>query len=531
MEQRKRAEFYGWSRRDLILLSVLVLSVGLLRVAIVSRTEVCARDTVSFVRYALDFEEYSFAETLCRNPHHPGYPLTILVTSWPLRYFAGATSPETMQLSAQIASSLAAILLIFPMYALGRMFFSRRISFLGTLMFQFLPVSGMDMSDGLSEAFFFLCAITAILFAIISIRRQRWQFMLLAGAFGGFAYLTRPEGGLLLLAIGSVLLVKQAVPDYRWSWANTVRAGAALTVSATVVGGIYIAATGKLSNKPSASTVLTDLKRLASDQKRLEVHGPAFTEVGSRHVARTPLMLANAIFGELGQAFHYFGGLAASFGIWSYRRLFRIHPGTWVLLAWGAFHLAAVWLMASRFGYVSDRHVLVVVSAGCFFAAAGIRDFSLLLTRIWNRRTLPDGWWRRARRLTIATSLVFLVFSSMCLAKTLRPLHRKHVAHRYAGYWLADNIRPGDAVFDDHGLAHFYSGIMLERERQPDTSHRRKCYFVLFRSGFTKERHLQRQVALQQAGGVCVFHWPTKADDKKAKLVIYAIYSDQLPTF
>ena len=65
-----------------------------------------------------------------------------------------------MQLSAQLASNLAALLLIFPMYFLGRFFFERRVAFWGTLLYQYLPVSGQHLSDGVSEALFLLLTST-----------------------------------------------------------------------------------------------------------------------------------------------------------------------------------------------------------------------------------------------------------------------------------------------------------------------------------------------------------------------------------
>ena len=55
------------------------------------------------------------------------------------------------------------MLLIFPMYYLGRFFFERRVAFWGTLLFQYLPVSGQHLSDGVSEALFLLLTSTAFL--------------------------------------------------------------------------------------------------------------------------------------------------------------------------------------------------------------------------------------------------------------------------------------------------------------------------------------------------------------------------------
>src|SRR5207249_2233407 len=105
-------------------------------------TEVAARDSIGFISHALAFEHQSWRK-VCREHHqHPGYPLSVLAVSWPVRALVSGTEPDGMRLAAQLATALAAVLLVIPMYYLGKHFFHRPAGFWAALVFQCLPVSG-----------------------------------------------------------------------------------------------------------------------------------------------------------------------------------------------------------------------------------------------------------------------------------------------------------------------------------------------------------------------------------------------------
>src|SRR4051794_27336408 len=99
--------------RWLVLLLALTVA---LRVWLLCHTEVAARDSIGFIRYALQFESQPWDQVVKRNHQHPGYPLTILAVSGPVRQYVAAPDAVRMQLSAQLASNLASVLLIFPMF-------------------------------------------------------------------------------------------------------------------------------------------------------------------------------------------------------------------------------------------------------------------------------------------------------------------------------------------------------------------------------------------------------------------------------
>src|SRR5262249_5601835 len=138
---------------------------------------------------------------------HPGYPLAVLGMSYPVRYFVGDDTVRFMQLSAQLVSALASVLLVIPMFYIGKELFDARIGFWAALLFQCLPASGRLMADGLSEPLFLLLSSLAVLFAARALRTGSVFGFGLTGLAGGLAYLTRAEGVLVPLVTGALLLL------------------------------------------------------------------------------------------------------------------------------------------------------------------------------------------------------------------------------------------------------------------------------------------------------------------------------------
>jgi len=129
---------------------LLLLSAGI-RVWHIHHTEVTARDGVGFIRYAWQLQHEPWTTVLRGNPHPPLYPLAILGVSIPLRQLVNDDASRAMQLSAQVASALAGVLLVIPMYYLGKELFNRSVGFWSAAIFQCLPASSRVLSDALAE--------------------------------------------------------------------------------------------------------------------------------------------------------------------------------------------------------------------------------------------------------------------------------------------------------------------------------------------------------------------------------------------
>ena len=114
--------------------------------------------------------------------------------------------------------ALAGVLLVVPMFYLGRELFNRRLGFWAALLVQCLPVSGREMADGLSEPLFLLASAAALVFACRALRLGSAAAFALAGLCSGLAYLVRRRRRSIAAMTGLVLLGMQAVPRRRRPW-------------------------------------------------------------------------------------------------------------------------------------------------------------------------------------------------------------------------------------------------------------------------------------------------------------------------
>ena len=169
-------------------LLVLVIASFIIHAWLITHTSTTARDSMRFARTVLNLEHpnarlkivggepRTFADVLrdgheCPDP--PGFPLAVLGTSKIVRSVYDAPLPEQMLLSGQVASSIAAILLVFPTYWLGRMLFGQPFAgFAGALLFQALPTVAHLTSDGLSDSSSLLCAVTALVCSVRALRAE-----------------------------------------------------------------------------------------------------------------------------------------------------------------------------------------------------------------------------------------------------------------------------------------------------------------------------------------------------------------------
>jgi hypothetical protein len=515
----------SWSeaKKDRALLGLLLFLAILIRAWMVYNTEVPARDSIGYIRYALEFEKMGYGEVLNKNHQHPGYPLTILAVSWPVRHFLGATDASTMQLSAQLASSLAGVLLVIPMFFLGKALWDRQIGFWAALLFQVLPVSGQLLSDGLSEPLFLLLSATALLFAVQAVRDfATWRFAV-SGAFIGLAYFTRPEAALLLFAIAGTLALMQLLPRWQRPWRRTLRCASCLAVAALVTGSLYFAVTHRFTNKPSVHIIIrgdtsalqkADAGTGAAPRPLLASLFAGFfkpSDTLSEQLVKSVQTLAV----ELAQGFYFYLWLPALLGLWSHRGTWKQTPAAWVLIGICLLQTLVVLALALKVSYISDRHIMIVVLCGSYVVAAGLLDLGArLATRLGRQRS----------QIVLA---LFLGVIASALPKTLQPLHGNRAGHHEAGRWLAEKIRPGDVIIDDHCWAHYYAGqVFLEGiDQKPAAGYLPVRYVVISRSR-DPEIAQQRDALeenLRSEHGQIVFHWPRETAADAAKVIVYAV--------
>ncbi|VTS03807.1 ArnT family glycosyltransferase [Tuwongella immobilis] len=511
---------------------------------IIANTEVAARDSIGFIRYAMQFDQpppdpadpnrqLTRLEIIRRAEHPPGYPLMVWLMSIPVRAIAGGPTPENMVLATQLVSALAGILLILPMYRLVQRMFDSTAAFRAVAIFQCLPVPAEITSDGLSDGLYLLAVVSALAFAAGSFREQSSAPLLGAGICTGLAYLVRPEGVLLMAAIGGMLIA--AVFLRQITWKLWIRRMVLLGIGAASIALPYIALIGKLTNKATGSVLV---RTLQGEDARPTWHMDTPTSFRDT-ITKQPiaawwtqgfdnsegriLWAVQVLIGETSKSAHYVPFALGVIGIVVLLPRWRRDPVMLMPLILGGLNAALLIFMGSRIGYISERHTLWLATLMVIFAAGYLPTFAQWLTR-WP--TSP----RSFTAMGYAQTLTILILISG-IPGWIKPLHANRKAHHIAGHWLAANTDPhSERIFDPFCWADYYAGRVFQEGwiRLDDST---PLYVIVEPKNLTPHSRLP---ALDQAkdmirSGKPVFHWPENVPLEQSRVAIYRVVPVQRP--
>jgi 4-amino-4-deoxy-L-arabinose transferase-like glycosyltransferase len=491
-------------------LAVLVAAAVGIHAWLVSQTAVPARDGVVFARYAcrLDASLATRSETpldVVRSTEHPpGYPLAVSAVAG----LTGQTSPDGYLWAAQVANSVAGVLLVVPCYFIGRQLFGPNVGFAAALLFQVLPVPAHVTSDALSEGLFLLLAASSVACGVRAVKGQSPGWFVACGLAAGASYLVRPEG--LMTAVAPVLVVLWGVVRRRVKMVPGVVRVAAVTAGVAVFAAPYMAAIGRLTNKPTGVQL-----------QSAEVHGgPLFAAWAGPDESKAAFAV-KAVPSEVGKTTHYGVGVLAVVGAVVLWRRFARDPGWWVLTLTTAFTLGLLVFLAARRGYISERHAVLFTLLACQFAAALVPAWAGFIIRV----IPPVG--RIGPRVTAAVLLAVLVLSAVPFA--VKPQHRNREVHKQAGRWLAEHADPADAVVDPYTMAEWYAGRTRTRLNDWSGGLPPVTYVVLENTTARPESPMPllewaRELA-KRPDAVVVKHWPEGVPVNQAKLHVWKVTS------
>lgn len=545
-------------QRDWFLLVLLLLLAGGIHAWMIQHTAVAARDSIGFIRYAWHLQHCPWNEVMQAELHPPLYPISVLAVSVPVRQLLHTSDSLAMQYSAQLASSLAGVLLVIPMFYIGRELLDRWVGFWAALLFHCLPVGSRALSDGLAEGIYLLLAATLFLFTLRGLRTGSAIRLGVCGVCGGLAYLARPEGALLVLATGVVLVGMQAVSAWRKPWLRTLTCAATLSLGALAVSMPYMITIGGFTNKTSTIWIWESLhdvlRHVLNQNPETFQHSAQYSAASSgldgsaSQSAPTPFPLASIFAAwrpqwsegnhvgdlswgireyiqEVGKGFHYIVWLPALLGLWWFRERLRVMPGLWVMILVCTLQTLFLLRLATVAGYISERHSVMFVLCGTFWAVAGMQELPRRLSALGERLALPAAfvnWWGR-RRLVEVLGVVALLACG--LPSTLKTMHPTRAGFRAAGLWLAEHAEPSDEVVDPFCWAHYYAGRVFVEEGPRDESQPFVKGYVVVDKIYSKDHHSHLPfLAMAErlaARGTLVYHWPVQRPVENALVFVY----------
>lgn len=476
---------------------------------IVARSEVAARDSIGFIRYAVQLERQPSLRLLRQAEQPPGYPAAVLAASWPFRAIKGDALPETMTLCAQLASAVFGVLLVFPMVALGAELFDRRTGYLAAALFQTLPAWLRYTSDGLSEAVFLFWLATAIWLAARAFGRSSAWWFAACGVAAGMAFLTRPEGAEVVLAAAFVMM--GLVVSRRLTWTAGRLRLSALALGFLLLFGPFVAVTGRVSNKPTARSLLGDPSAKvsyfgqAAPGPLLAVWWNEAADSGRNRV----VWAAQVLMSETASSSRQVGFALAILGLVLWPRYVRNRPGGCVLMVVSGLHATLLIRMTSMTGYLSERHTAVIVMTGCYPAALALTELARMIAG--------------ASRGRITTNLVLVVAVAGSFAAAIpsisRPMHAGRAGHKAAGQWLAANAPASAGICDPFCWARYYAGRDFREVAEADPPNQ----FVIIEASDNQHSRLplMPEAKAKAAAGQLVYHWPDNLPLEKAQVLVY----------
>jgi hypothetical protein len=383
-------------QHHLVRIGLLMSAVAVLLIWLAARTEIMFADGLRYVAQAQAIDQGSWSQAVARAVDHPAYPLAIAA----VHRLSGGDGPIAWQAAAQAAAVIAGVLLVIPLYLFALEMYGAQAAWLACLLTFLVPLTGHVLADVLAEGTFLLFWGTGCWTALRFLREGRTAWMVATVVFAGLAYMTRPEGLLLPLALAGTLGPMVCWPGLRFPWPVWRRAVLLLIAGPLLVGGPFVALKGGIATKPAVARLLGLAARspaMAVERERpLDPAQSALTTyiVAGRAVARAVLGAVSAPLLVLAFLSLFAAGGNAARGR---SNLFL----ALILIGW----LLALVRLHVTGGYCTPRHALIFAFPVIAAAAQGLSSLADRCTARFlggataRRRTLLRGFlWSRSAR-------------------------------------------------------------------------------------------------------------------------------------
>lgn len=426
------------------LVSLMVLAAALLG-WLGKTTEILFADGLRYIDQARRIDAGSLADGLVKAVDHPAYPVAIVGVHRVL----GGDEPEGWQIAAQVASILAGVLLVVPLYLVALEVFGARAAWLSVLLTYAVPLTGHVLADALSESTFLLFWSWGVWSALKFLRHGSFGWLMPTIGFGALAYLSRPEGLLLPGALVATLALMPLLRSTRLNWPRWWAAVGFLVIGPGLLVGPYVAMKGGLGTKPAVQRLLgTAPKSPADAVERQRPLDPNQSTAKTYAVAAKAMLLAVRDAATVPVLVLAVIGLAVAWPPGDRAR-------AWLFLGLivGAAALALVRLHATG-GYCSPRHAMVLALLLAPPAARGMDQLvrSIVIPGRW--LGLEDGRYTAGPAVWVA---ILIGLGAWLAPATLAPVNAGFGGYREAGLWLRrDAVAPGSPVVDVTGWSLYY---------------------------------------------------------------------------
>jgi 4-amino-4-deoxy-L-arabinose transferase-like glycosyltransferase len=219
---------------------------------VLRHSEVCFADGLRYIHQAEQIDAGQWREGLVGGIDHPLHPLGIAAA----HRLMGGDGPVSWERAALVLCFFSFVLLVVPVYLLAHELFGARTAWLAALLVIYNPIVSLIAVNVLSESTFLLFWTFGLWGSVRFLREGRFLWLPPAIGFGALAYLTRPEGMLLPVALTATLLILPTLPAARMACPRWSASVALVLAGLAFLVGPYIALKGGLGTKPGIARVL-----------------------------------------------------------------------------------------------------------------------------------------------------------------------------------------------------------------------------------------------------------------------------------
>ena len=475
---------------------------------------------IRYIEQAQQIERGGWREVLYRGIDHPLHPFGIAAA----HVLFDGESPGSWQRAALLCSFISAVLLVVPVYLLGLELFGEDSAFLCTVLVMGNAVVGSLVVNVTSETSFLFWWSFGLWAAVRFLRDGRFLWLAVSVGFGSLAYLTRPEGILLPVALALAMLILPLQRKTRINWPRWCAAIMVVVGGAILFAGPFVAIKGGLGTKPgvarvmglaphSAPQALEREKPLPPDQTAVETYELAFAHTFNRlaGVVTRPL-LPFALLGLVLAAAHRD----------------RTRDSLLIAIILGASVVALVRLHATG-GYLTVRHAVVPGMILTMAAGAG-------LCWLTQKVSIPGRWLGLSHaRFRLGPAVWVLLIAPLVIAPYLRSLGPAHPGpfsvYYTAGDWLAENVRPDEKVLDLTDWTLFFSertGYPFAQAGEAPADPQTR-WMVVRRPHVDGRWHYSKIIGELLSGKEAVARFPAKAAPHEMQISIYDLHRAGLP--
>ena len=513
----------------------------LVRVFAWINTVIISRDSTRYVALAKLWMAWKPFKALAHN-YHPLYPFLIAI--------AAKGTGCSLEHAALGLSLLASVLTVPALVIFFLKLGNRRIAFLGVLFFCISPYFIRFSADILTEPVFLLFMAWGVAFIVKSQERKTaWPYLFLAGLSIGLAYLTRPEGLVLLAAYSIWQLFFSGRMSLKKSLLNIIVLclGTILMASPYVIYLHRDSGTWLLTRKKRVGTLISELSpdkkkvprtikaekfqlpeaiRKKISKKRAEFllnrrrwqqdqanrirqsfrEGPA-PAVHERYPVLAWLV---GFFEAMGIVLTgYLDGMFYPIAIWVVFRFAALKRFRWnrwdtFVAIFSVIFILILSVLLAGYGYVSRRHYSSMVMLWFAWAGSGFIYFSETAGKILKK-------WRVSPK-TVGSILLIAVIS-ISVFKGTRPYRTEKSGRKVIGRWIAQKGQGASSVSLVSSMSRiaYYAGakwisLKMINEKTVNALRRHEIPYVVLSAEEIKKSKILR-VLLKKYDYKSVYHY------------------------